>query len=528
MTVATDKQAGMSEDEIRLASLGYQQNLKRQFSAFQNFGFVLTNASVLIGIVPLLGDAMRMGGPVALTWGWLIVASFVFCIALGMAEICSTYPTAGGLYYWTAKLGGKKYGPVFSWFEAWFNSLGQIAGASGSVLAAARLLANAIAIGSGKVLDKYEIFAIFVAMIITGAIMNCVGGVGLKVTSIFSVWVHILGTIVIVIVLLVTADVKNDASFVFSRFNDASGYTEHGFPKGVVFMLGLLTSQWSMLGYDSSAHMSEETKDSYVNGPRGIVYTVIAAVTMGWALILGFMFCMDDIEAAVSSDFGAAGYVFYQTAGQKGAIFLLAIVISAGWCCGVGTMAANSRMFYAFARDNGLPASKFWTTLNTRTGMPIRLVWLSATLVIILAIPSMFSGEAMSAIAGICIIGFTVSYAIPVFLRITVGRHTFVQSEFNLGRWSTILGAVGCAWTALAFVMFQMPLALPATANTMNYTPVAVGFMLVFAGGWYALDAHKWFKGPIPDIVDMDVKNDMESSVATLIVEEDSSRPIKK
>jgi amino acid transporter len=37
-------------------------------------------------------------------WGWLIVAFFVMFIGLGMAEICSTYPTAGGLYFWTAKL----------------------------------------------------------------------------------------------------------------------------------------------------------------------------------------------------------------------------------------------------------------------------------------------------------------------------------------------------------------------------------------------------------------------------------------
>lgn len=65
------------------------------------------------------------GGPVVAIWGWLLVAFFVMFIGLGMAEICSTYPTAGGLYYWTAKLGGPKWGPMFSWYEAWFNMLGQ-------------------------------------------------------------------------------------------------------------------------------------------------------------------------------------------------------------------------------------------------------------------------------------------------------------------------------------------------------------------------------------------------------------------
>lgn len=77
---------------------------RRQFTGLQNFGFTLTNSSVLIGIVPLFGFGMATGGPVVAIWGWVIVAFFVMFIGLGMAEICSTYPTAGGLYFWTAKL----------------------------------------------------------------------------------------------------------------------------------------------------------------------------------------------------------------------------------------------------------------------------------------------------------------------------------------------------------------------------------------------------------------------------------------
>src|SRR6059058_3167511 len=40
-----------------------------------------------------------------------------------MAEIASKYPTAGGLYYWAAKMGG----PVWGWFTGWFNLIGLIA-----------------------------------------------------------------------------------------------------------------------------------------------------------------------------------------------------------------------------------------------------------------------------------------------------------------------------------------------------------------------------------------------------------------
>ncbi|KAJ3022459.1 hypothetical protein HKX48_006137 [Thoreauomyces humboldtii] len=560
----------MSEDEARLAKLGYKQGMKRQFTAFQNFGFVLTNASVLIGIVPLFGFGMATGGPLALTWGWLLVSCFVMCIGLGMAEICSStcrsqaekgrggretfnlarsaglgdgnletarsavilqvqvqetarsagllgrsrtdpldrarrghpaaYPTAGGLYYWTAKLAGPRWGPLFSWVEAWFNALGQVAGASGSVLAAAQLLAEIVRLSNGHVMDNKAVFGVFCAMIVTGALMNTAGGLALKATSYASVYIHILGTIVIVITILATCSNKNSASMVFTQFEDDTGATSDGFSPVLVFMLGLLPSQWSLLGYDSSAHMSEETEASYVNGPRAIVYTIIAAVLMGFALILGMTFTLGDLDTAITAYNGGsnmASYVFVRNAGTGGGIFLLLIVVAAGWCCGIGTLAANSRMFYAFARDGGLPASPFWAHLDARSEMPIRLVWLSALLATILAIPSMFSVAALSAVSGISIIGFMVSYSIPILLRNTMARNTFVQSEFNLGRWSAPIGFVGCAWTACACVLFQFPqTAYPVTPEFLNYTPVAVGFMILFTGGWWLIDARKWFKGP--------------------------------
>jgi len=44
-------------------------------------------------------------------------------LTLSMAEIASAYPTAGGLYYWSSKLGSAAWG----WFTGWFNLVGQIA-----------------------------------------------------------------------------------------------------------------------------------------------------------------------------------------------------------------------------------------------------------------------------------------------------------------------------------------------------------------------------------------------------------------
>ncbi|KAF8924518.1 amino acid transporter [Dissophora ornata] len=496
--------ADYNEDEARLAGLGYKQNMKRQFSGLQNFGFTLTNSSVLIGIVPLFGFGMATGGPVVAIWGWILVAFFVMFIGLGMAEICSTFPTAGGLYFWTAKLGGPKWGPMFSWYEAWFNMLGQVAGCSGSVLAAATFMNTLIAVWEPSyVADGKKNFYIMAAMMLIAGVVNTAGGRALKIASLVSVFVHIFGTIAIIVVVLVGAPQLQSAKFVFTDFRDYTGYTTppyHASPV-FVFMLGLLQSQWSMLGYDASAHMSEETEKSYVNGPRGILLSIFASVLIGLGLALAMTFGIQDYDNTLSSAFGAGPQIFLDCAGKKGGSVLIFIIVFAGWLCGVATVAANSRMIYAFARDGGLPFSPFWTVLNKRTQMPLRLVWLSVVIVIILALPSLGSTATLSAISGISIIGFTTSYAIPILLRITVGSSTFVQREFNLGRYSKPIGWVAVIWTAFIFVIFNMPQSWPVSnVNTFNFTPAAVGFLLVFTTLSWFFSARNWFKGPISEI----------------------------
>ncbi|KAF9918189.1 hypothetical protein BX616_009993 [Lobosporangium transversale] len=494
--------ASYNEDEARLAALGYKQNMKRQFTGLQNFGFTLTNSSVLIGIVPLFGFGLKTGGPVVAIWGWLLVAFFVMFIGLGMAEICSTFPTAGGLYFWTAKLGGPKWGPMFSWYEAWFNMLGQVAGCSGSVLSAATFMNTLISIWQPEYIhDGKKDFYIMVALMITAGIVNTAGGRALKVASLVSVFIHIVGTIVIIIVVLVGAPTLQSGKFVFTEFRDYTGYTASNASPVFVFMLGLLQSQWSMLGYDASAHMSEETEKSYVNGPRGILMSIFASVMIGLGLALALTFGIQNYEDTFNSVSGAAPQIFLDCAGRKGGSVLIFIIVFAGFLCGVATVASNSRMLYAFARDGGLPFSSYWVVLNKRTQMPLRLVWLSVIVIIILALPSLGSTATLSAISGISIIGFTTSYAIPILLRITVGSSTFVQREFNLGRFSKPIGWIACIWTAFIFVIFNLPQKWPVNnMNEFNFTPAAVGFLLVFTTLTWFLSARHWFKGPVSEI----------------------------
>jgi amino acid transporter len=110
----------LSADEKLLHELGYAQELRRRMSGFSNFAVSFTIISILSGCLTLYGYGMGTGGPAIIVWGWPIVGVMTLMVGLAMAEVCSSFPTAGGLYYWSAKL-ARRNGPAWSWFTGWPN-----------------------------------------------------------------------------------------------------------------------------------------------------------------------------------------------------------------------------------------------------------------------------------------------------------------------------------------------------------------------------------------------------------------------
>src|SRR6266550_1598607 len=110
----------VSRDEQQLADLGYKQELSRAWSGFTNFAISFTIISVLAGTFTTFFQAWNSGGPIAISIGWPVLCVFVLMVAWSMAELTSAFPTAGGPYWWSAKLGG----PGWSWFTGWFNIVG--------------------------------------------------------------------------------------------------------------------------------------------------------------------------------------------------------------------------------------------------------------------------------------------------------------------------------------------------------------------------------------------------------------------
>jgi amino acid permease (GABA permease) len=492
-TVGTDTGVDTrSHDKRRLHELGYAQELDRSMSGFSNFAVSFTIISILSGCLTLYGFGMNTGGPAVIVWGWPFVGLMTLLVGLAMAEVCSSYPTAGGLYYWSAKLAPRRNAAAWSWFTGWFNFLGQVAVTAGIDFGAAFFLNALLDLQFDFTATPGHTIFLFGLILVAHGLLNTFGVRLVARLNDISVWWHILGVTVIVGALVILPDHHQSADFVFTKFVNNTGWGSSFY----VAMLGLLLAQYTFTGYDASAHMTEETHDAAISGPRGIVMSIVVSLAAGWVLLIGVTYAIQSYGGALNSATGVPpAQIFIDAIGETGGKLLLVIVVGAQFFCGMSSVTANSRMVYAFARDGALPASSFWHRLNRRTRTPTNAIWLAAVGAFLLGLPYLWNVTAYAAVTSIAVIGLYIAYVLPTFLRLRQGEE-FQAGPWNLGRWSRLVGTLAVIWVAFITVLFMLPTVNPITRNTFNYTPVAVLAVLGFAGIWWVVSARRWFTGP--------------------------------
>jgi amino acid permease (GABA permease) len=478
-----------SEDEKRLHELGYAQELSRRMSGFSNFAVSFTIISILSGCLTLYQFGMNTGGPVMIVWGWPIVGAFTLMVGLAMAEVCSSYPTAGGLYYWSAKL-ARRNAAAWSWFTGWFNFLGQVAVTAGIDFGAAFFLNALLDLQFGFDFTPPHTILLFGIILLLHALLNTFGVKLVAMLNDVSVWWHVIGVVIIVGALVFLPDNHQSASFVFGEFVNNTGWASGLY----VALLGLLLAQYTLTGYDASAHMTEETHDAARSGPRGIVMSILVSLAAGWVLLIGLTFAIQDYKKEVASPTPPA-QIFIDAIGVTGGKLLLLIVIGAQFFCGMSSVTANSRMIYAFSRDGALPASSFWHRVNKRTRTPTNAIWLAAAGAFLLGLPYLWNYTAYAAVTSIAVIGLYIAYVLPTFLRLRQGD-AFVPGPWHLGRWSRPIGTIAVGWVVVITILFMLPQLSPVTVKSFNYAPIAVLVVLGFAGIWWLVSARKWFTGP--------------------------------
>jgi amino acid permease (GABA permease) len=482
-------ETALTSDEEELHRLGYAQELRRRMSGFSNFAVSFTIISILSGCLTLYGYGMNTGGPAIIVWGWPIVGIMTLFVGLAMAEVCSSYPTAGGLYYWSAKL-ARKNGAAWSWFTGWFNFLGQVAVTAGIDFGAAFFINAFLNLEWGVSTKHWVTILIFAIVLSVHGMLNQFGIKLVALLNDISVWWHILGVLIIVGVLAFAPSHHQSAHTVFTSIVNNTGWHSTFY----VLLLGLLLAQYTFTGYDASAHMTEETHNAATAGPRGIVMSIVVSLFAGWLLLIGLTFAIQHYTAETGALVPPA-QIFVDAVGATGGKLLLLIAIGAQLFCGMSSVTANSRMIYAFSRDGALPGSRLWHQVNKRSRTPTNAIWLAAAGALILGLPYLWNGTAYAAVTSIAVIGLYIAYVLPTFLRLRLGS-SFQRGPWHLGQWSYLIGWIAVIWVVFITILFMLPTVSPIHWGNFNYTVVAVAVVLGFASIYWAVSAKNWFTGP--------------------------------
>ena len=128
------------------------------------------------------------------------------------------------------------------------------------------------------------------------------------------------------------------------------------------------------------------------------------------------------------------------------------------FCAGFSSMTVTSRIGFAMARDKAFPFSKTLHRVSKSTKAPDAMILLTFIIDVLLCLLPLISQTAFEAIAGIAAIGYQISYAIPILLRLTVSKNTFRQSAFSLGDLSIPIGWIAVIWLSMTSCFFVLPL----------------------------------------------------------------------
>jgi amino acid transporter len=275
-----------------------------------------------------------------------------------------------------------------------------------------------------------------------------------------------------------------------------------------VLPISAILTQYTITGYDASAHLSEETKSAANAAAKGIWQSIFYSAIGGWILLLSFLFAVNNADE-VSAKGGAVATIFSQALDTKWAAIVLFISTAGQFFCTTACQTSASRMLFAFSRDRAVPGHQLWSRLSSNR-VPANGVIVTAVIAAIITLPALVEVDvngapvpvAFFAVVSIGTVGLYLCFAVPIYYRWKVGEG-FDRGSWNLrGHWKWM------APVAIAEILITSIIALFPYSNTgmpwdpafewkyVNYTPILVGGTLLLLWIYWHASVKKWFTGP--------------------------------
>ncbi|KAF4470382.1 choline transporter [Fusarium albosuccineum] len=480
-------------DDAVLRANGHKSDLKRQFNWISalGLGFSITNSGA--GYLSNFGQSLIYGGPQVCILGLVVAWVVQFTITLGLSEIASAFPSTGGQYHFCYILSPEKSKRFTAYIIGWMSTLAWwIVTCSGVSLAAATLAGMIKFVDPSYVATRWHIYLFYVAVAFVTAVPVFIASKRLSWLVQFALFCIILGMVLFLFVPVGMHKHVNDGSFQVE-----SGLGISGWNSGTAWLLGIANCMYAFGGTDGAIHISEEMTQPGRRVPQVIIVTMFIGLATSLPMFLALMYFMTDLDAFRTSPLPSMELV-YQATGNRGVtIFLISLLLVIYVLSLPSQWVTCGRIAWAFARDNGIPFSNYFSKVDRRLEFPVRTTAMAFIFVLLYGLLYLASTTAFNSIVTSAVLFLNITYAVPQGILLTQGRKEHLPPRYlNLGLGGYICNLFSILWIVVLGVFVCMPPSLPVSTETMNYiSVVAVGLFIIILILWF-VDGRKKFEGP--------------------------------
>ncbi|KAF6793771.1 LPXTG-domain-containing protein [Colletotrichum sojae] len=486
-----DQIPNSEEASDRLQVTGLERYISHSASA--NFGVIILASWESFAVT--FQFALANGGPASMFYGSILAGLGACAVGLSLAELASIDPTVGAQYRWSANLApaaNRFWGLLQGWITtaAWCFACG----GPPSILAN---MITSLAVFNNPTYEpaRWHTSLVMVGTMVLPFLCNLWFRRFLDAFEIVGGILHVALFVVFVAVLAALGQ-RSSTDYVFRTLTwDVSGWNN----PGVSWGLGLLTVTFSVTGFDSVIHMSDEVKKARTRVPRSVVLACTINSAMLFVFVTVLLSYIGPLETTSTASLPLIYVVYHATGSKTAANTLVSLVAVVIFLALFNMLASVSRLVWAFAKDNGLPFSSFFSRVQPHFKLPMNALLLLVIVVVCLSLVYIASATAFNALISLQALALHVSYFLPIlFLLLRKLRGPSISpGPFRLGSPGIPINLFALAYLVYVVVWMPFPQVLPVTSDNMNYAGPIFGAVLAGALIHWFVGGREQFRVPV-------------------------------
>ncbi|KAG5976349.1 hypothetical protein E4U55_007351 [Claviceps digitariae] len=485
------------EDAENMRRMGRTQELVRHFRSWSMVSFVAIATSAweisMFSITPGLID----GGRSVLVWAFLWNFFAFIPVYLSMAEMASMAPIAGAQYHWVSEFAPEKHQKLLSYLTGWTSTLAWQAGNAQGLFLVGTLIQAIMTINNMHYEAAYWHGTLLVMAISLIALAANVYGARL-----LPHWQNIVFALHIAAYFAVLAPIwvnapQVDSSQVWSGFENSGGWPS----MSLAILIGQMPGIGAQVGMDTAAQMSEEVRDAARTIPRVIMISFAINALSTWLTLITMVYHIPDVPKALADPTTYPAISVLRSTMSLPWLNVVLVVITLLLMFGnLSYLTAVSRDLFAFARDQGLPLSKWISRVEKTRGIPTNACIVSTGMSILLSLTYIGSPVAFYAITSLCIVALLQCYCLSIgciLYRRIYHPETLPYARFSLGRYGMLINALAVISSLWGFFWCFWPQVYPVTAAGFNWSSSIFVSVLFIAMVYYAWTGRHNYHGPV-------------------------------